>query len=105
MKKIIAVVISSMLILVAFTACGGGDEGDFDLTGTWRLQIGDTTAIYEFTKDSWSLDAFGAISKGTYTITGNQIKFVTDDGNPLTQSFSHKGNTITIGGQQYTRQK
>ena len=102
MKKIIIFIfIISMLILT--TACGTSEEID-TISGTWKCQLGDDSLIYEFTEDTWVFDAFNLVSRGTYTVDGNKIYFITDSGNPLTQSISRSGNTLTINGQKYVRQ-
>jgi len=102
LRKTLTIIISAALLIVMFTACGGDEIGD--ISGTWKCQLGEDEFIYEFTTDTWSLDAFNLISRGTYTVSGDKIEFITENGNPPTQSVSRKGDTLTINGQKYVKQ-
>jgi len=102
LKKTLTIIISAALLIVMLTACGGDEIGD--ISGTWECQLGEDVFVYEFTADTWSLDAFNLISRGTYTVSGDKIEFITESGNPLTQSVSRKGDTLTINGQKYVKQ-
>ena len=102
MRKVLTIIIAAVLMIGIFTACGGDEIGD--ISGTWKCQLGDDVLIYVFTDNTWSLDAFNLISRGTYTISGDKIEFITENGNPLTQSISRKGDTLTINGQKYVYQ-
>jgi len=76
MKKIIALLLTVLLITATLTACGGGGS-NHALVGTWEWEI---LANYE-----WTFNADGTGTRGT-AIDNNDFEWETD-GDGLTVSF------------------
>ena len=78
-----------------------GKVANTNLNGTYILDTQQEMAIptdfYEFSNGSFTRGE----TKGTFSITGNNIKFVFSDGKIETRQFSSTQNTIMIHGYTY----
>ena len=99
MKRILALLLTCLLALGLFAACGGEPA---NLVGAWGDDE-NSTAILEFKEDGtytymWMEDGDILGWGGTYEVKGKQIT-ITDDTDPdevQTNSFSVKDNKLTM---------
>jgi uncharacterized lipoprotein YehR (DUF1307 family) len=95
MKKATALFLA-VIMVISITGCG-------NLSG--RYENTEINEAYVFSGSNYTQhgDDDVVLSKGKYTINGDEIEFVTEDGDEWTLFFSRDGDTITIGGNQFTR--
>ncbi len=91
MKRIIAALLTAILILGAFTACGGVG-GNNRIVGTWKLTKAKISGI-EVPTDRFGVDVSFTFEKdGSCSVTGLQ------QGQPLKNvKLSFDGSTVKIG--------
>jgi len=94
-----------VLITVLVISLSGGENR---LTGSWEYVAGDDSGVvYEFTRDSftWSIysrDGVHEFTEGSYSVSGNEIRFVSGGGS-WTQEFQFVGNNLVIGDTAFTQ--
>ena len=103
MKQRILLIGLAVVLVVGSVGCGGGDD---NINGRWERNPGRLCCpAYEFSgnrftrflRDDW------VGGSGTFSISGDYIEFVYEDGRIEVRSFSRTENTILIGQTRYTR--
>lgn len=88
--KLVGIAILLLGVVLAFSACGGGD----DVTGTWK---GDDGITYEFKDDgtvALQMEGLGDFS-AEYEVSGGNIT-IDMMGEKVTAPYKIDGNTMTI---------
>ena len=102
---IVAGILGVVLITVLVISLSGGENR---LTGSWESVAGDGSGVvYEFATDSftWSIysrDGVHEFTEGSYSVSGNEIRFVSDGGS-WTQEFQFVGDNLVIGDAAFTQ--
>ena len=96
-KRTLTIALTLFLLLILLAACSGGDN----LNGTW---INGNFNALKISGKSISIQIGSNKNKGTYSIWGDKIEFVYDDGEIEVLSFSRTKNTVTIDGKLFTKQ-
>ena len=109
-KRIIVLLTIGTIMLLAFTACGGGGSGGSDgvsLTGTWGFDFASTRHVVEFFDDGTATLDFGGrtTATGTWEFRSGQLWLGTgldflsgayftrvDEENTLTLSLTDRGS-------------
>ena len=105
------------LVSVGFAACGDDEPKVADIVGTWQYyepeMYNDASMLLQFTKEGIfhqvviSIKASGNTDyfafHGTYTVKGNKLSFVYDDGegfdgedDPFTIEYMVQGDRLTL---------
>lgn len=105
------VLISSMMIL---SSCSSAED---KILGRWEYEISSGNELYASSSYTFrkSGDTYtGTVYMGssyntgsydfTYTVEGNTIVCILDNGNEMKLNYSLSGNTLTIDGTEYTKQ-
>lgn len=103
---IVSVIALSLLIFLPSGNSGGGGG----LNGTWESQGGNipnATSKITFDGNRYSHTIYERNSsntdRGTFSISGNTITFISETWPSRDAHFSRSGNTITLGALEFTR--
>lgn len=94
-----ATLLLAFALILTLSSCGG------NLKGTYASE-GLIAQTFTFDGDNVTMSAFGINVSGKYKISGDQITItysLLGMENTWTQSFSKSGNTINIGGTDFTK--
>lgn len=103
MKKIISVILVTVLILALLASCGSPSS---KIVGRWT-EVTDDRKLFsyiEFFSDSTYISSDPNYS-GHYSIDGNRIKLSGILMEDLAGDFEIKGNTLILDGDEYKREK
>ena len=105
MKRRILLIGLVIVLAVVSVGCGGG--GGNNLDGRWET-AGFHNVWVEFSGNNFTANNLFANhvhagTSGTFSVQGDQIEFVGDNGRIAAHPFSQTENTITIGLNQFTR--
>ena len=123
LRKILYAVLAVTLVVTTVGCGGGGNGNENNLDGRW--EFGDNTSRefvirYEFSggnftairNESAGQYISGSVIRtrleevarsGTFSISGDYIEFVYENGDIVVHPFSRTENTVSIGGTRYTR--
>jgi len=100
MKRKILAVGLVVILVVLMVGCGGGSS---NLNGRWEYQFAGEYNFWEFSGNRFTRSFEGRLSRGTFSVTGDQIELVFESGDISVRSFSRTENTITVGNDRYNR--
>ena len=104
-----------IVLVFGLIGCGGGNDNANNLDGRWERSDGHPRSyfVYEFQGRNFTYTheevGSGGVrqvahtNNGTFSISGDYIEFVFEDGRIMVSSFSRTENTISIDGRRYTR--
>jgi len=92
--------IIAVLVLIFAFGCSRPENG---LDGTWNENPDGQDRTLVFSGKDFTLNAPWGEFRGTYSITDDMIELLVPGEDARILPFSHDGNTITIGGDQFTR--
>lgn len=103
MRKTASIIIVLVVLLLLLAGCSSR------LNGTYYSTNGYVTETVSFSSpNKITMSAFGVNLSGTYTINGSNIQITYEIlgglSTTMNQTFSQKGNSVFIGGQEFTKQ-
>jgi len=89
----------AVVLVIVAVGCGGGGN---NLNGRWGRD-GLDDIVFEFSGNRFTLQAGHQSSRGTFSISDDQIELVLENGSIELHPFSRTDNTFTLRGMRFER--
>lgn len=98
-SRILAIVFAALFVAMVFAGCGGSDNYEKKLIGSWYEADDDSPYFTLYSDGTCEIDYRSGSSSRWAVVNGNQLKFTTIYGEAIVYTIvSIKGGCLTLEG-------